>query len=447
MNLQHELILLAMWKKALQPVDNAPLIIFRIFFGFLFACESFGAIATGWVRTNMVDVKFTFSHIYMDFLQVLVGPQMYVYFFIMGLASLAVMLGYRYKWTMPLLTILWAGTYFLQKTSYNNHYYLLMIICVYMCFLPAASYKSLDVKANRVKEELAMPRYFNWIFIFQVSVLYVYGTIAKFYPDWLDGTFTEIMYQSANIPDYFKTIFTQKEFYLVIAYMGIIFDGLIVPALLWKRTRTLALIASFIFHLFNSVTLHIGIFPYFALTFALFFYPSDQIRRIFLKKKPAVEQKENFATPQLSKPVLGFLAVFMFIQFALPLRQHFIEGDILWTDEAHRLSWRMMLRSRGGYTTFIVEDKKTKERHFYNTKDVLSDKQEIRLNTSDMIWQMAQYIKKEYAAKGIDVAVYADTWVSINGRDYSRYVDENVDLSSVPWNYFGHSDWILPKPF
>ncbi len=447
MNLQQELILIAMWKKALQPVDNAPLIIFRIFFGFLFACESFGAIATGWVRINMVDVKFTFSHIYMDFLQVLVGPQMYVYFFVMGLASLAVMLGYRYKWTMPLLTLLWAGTYFLQKTSYNNHYYLLMIICVYMCFLPAASYKSLDVKANRVKEEVSMPLYFNWIFIFQVSVLYVYGTIAKFYPDWLDGTFTEIMYQSANIPDFFKTIFTQKEFYMLIAYMGIIFDGLIVPALLWKRTRTLALIASLIFHLFNSVTLHIGIFPYFALTFALFFYPSDQIRRIFLKKKPAVEQKEHFATPQLSKPVLGFLAVFMFIQFALPLRQHFIAGDILWTDEAHRLSWRMMLRSRGGYTTFIVEDKATKKRHFYTTEGVLSSKQEARLNTSDMIWQMAQYIKKEYAAKGVDVAVYADTWVSINGRDYSRYIDENVDLASVPWNYFGHSEWILDKPF
>jgi len=436
-----------MWKKALQPVDNAPLIIFRIFFGFLFACESFGAIATGWVRENLVDVRFTFSHIYMDFLQVLVGPQMYVYFFIMGLASLAVMLGYRYKWSMPLLTVLWAGAYFIQKTSYNNHYYLLLIICVYMCFLPAASYKSLDVKANRVQEEYAMPLYFNWIFIFQVSVLYIYGTVAKFYPDWLDGTFTELMYKGANIPDVFKTIFTQKEFYLVIAYLGIIFDGLIVPALLWKRTRTLALIASLVFHLFNSATLHIGIFPYFALTFALFFYPSDQIRRIFLKRKPTLVELETYTLPELRKPVLAFLAIFMFFQFALPLRQHFIQGDILWTDEAHRLSWRMMLRSRSGYTNFIVENKETKERYFYPTEEILSGKQNARINTSDMIWQMAQYIKKDYAEKGIDVAVYADSWVSINGRDYSKYIDDTVDLASVPWNYFSHSPWILDKPF
>ncbi|WP_413511164.1 HTTM domain-containing protein [Myroides odoratus] len=436
-----------MWKKALQPVDNAPLLVFRIFFGFLFACESFGALATGWVRENMVDVKLTFSHIYMDFLQVLVGPQMYVYFFVMGLVSVAVMLGYRYKWSMPLLTLLWAGAYFLQKTSYNNHYYMLLIICVYMCFLPAASYKSLDVKANRVKEELSMPLYFNWIFIFQVSVLYIYGTVAKFYPDWLDGTFTELMYNSANIPDAFKNVFTQKEFYLVIAYLGIIFDGLIVPALLWKRTRTLGLIASLIFHLFNSATLHIGIFPYFALTFAVFFYPSSQIQRIFFKKKPVLEEKTNFTTPQLSKPVLAFLAIFMFFQFALPLRHHFIEGDVLWTDEAHRLSWRMMLRSRAGYTTFIVENKNTKERYFYPSEHILSSKQNSRLNTSDMIWQMAQYIKEDYANQGIDVAVYADSWVSINGRSYSRYIDEKTDLASTPWNYFSHSEWILDKPF
>ncbi|MGL4581720.1 MAG: HTTM domain-containing protein, partial [Flavobacterium sp.] len=201
-----------MKEKLFQQIDNSPLIIFRILFGLLFACESFGAIATGWVRDNLVDVKFTFSHIYMDFLQVIVGPQMYVYFFLMGCVSIAVMLGYRYRWTMPLLTVLWAGAYFLQKTSYNNHYYMLLVICVYMCFLPANRYASLDVKHNRVEQELSMPTYISWIFIFQVGMLYIYGTVAKFYPDWLDGTFTKIMYQGANIPDVFKEIFIQDWF-------------------------------------------------------------------------------------------------------------------------------------------------------------------------------------------------------------------------------------------
>jgi hypothetical protein len=442
-----------MWKnKALKLIDNSPLIIFRIFFGFLFACESFGAIITGWVRINLVDVKLTFSHIYMDFLQVLVGgPQMYVYFALMGCVSVAVMLGYRYRLSIVLLTLLWAGAYYIQKTSYNNHYYLLLVICFYMCFLPANRYASLDVKSGRVKAELAMPVYYSWIFILQVSILYIYGTIAKFYPDWLDGTFTQIMYQGANIPEVFKDFVTQKWFYIAIAYLGILFDGLIVPMLLWKRTRTLAIVASLIFHLFNSVTLQIGIFPYFALSFAVFFYPPDQMRRVFFKKKPAFVVSEDYTRQvlqhSLSKGAVAVLSIFMIFQLLLPLRQHVVKGDILWTDEAHRLSWRMMLRSRGGYTNFIVKNKQTGERSFYPLETVLTTKQKARLNTPDMIWQMSQYIKKEYEAKGLEVSIFVDSWVSINGREYSQFVNPEVDFTTVKWDYFKHADWILEKPF
>lgn len=440
-----------MKERLYRQIDNSPLIIFRILFGLLFACESFGAIATGWVRDNLVDVKFTFSHIYMDFLQMLVGPQMYVYFFLMGCVSVAVMLGYRYKWTMPLLTVLWAGAYFLQKTSYNNHYYMLLVICVYMCFLPANRYASLDVKHNRVDQELSMPTYISWIFIFQVGMLYIYGTVAKLYPDWLDGTFTKLMYQGASIPDVFINVFTQDWFAITIAYLGIIFDGLVVFLLLNKRTRTLAVIASLVFHLFNSITLHIGIFPYFALSFAVFFYEPEQVRSWFFKKKPVLD-KAVLATVQpsafsLRPSVKYFLLSFMFIQLVLPLRHYFIKGDVLWTDEGHRLSWRMMLRSRAGYTNYITENKKTGERKYYDIEDVLTHKQLARLSSPDMIWQMAQRIKNEYKAKGENVAVYAESYVSINNRELSKFVDSTVDLGAVSWDYFSHCEWILEKPF
>jgi hypothetical protein len=259
------------------------------------------------------------------------------------------------------------------------------------------------------------------------------------------------MYQGANIPEVFKDFVTQKWFYIAIAYLGILFDGLIVPMLLWKRTRTLAIVASLIFHLFNSVTLQIGIFPYFALSFAVFFYPPDQMRRVFFKKKPAFVVSEDYTRQvlqhSLSKGAVAVLSIFMIFQLLLPLRQHVVKGDILWTDEAHRLSWRMMLRSRGGYTNFIVKNKQTGERSFYPLETVLTTKQKARLNTPDMIWQMSQYIKKEYEAKGLEVSIFVDSWVSINGRKYSQFVNPEVDFTTVKWDYFKHADWILEKPF
>ena len=276
-------------------IDNSPLIVFRIFFGFLIACESFGAILTGWVKRVFIDPEFTFSFIGFEWLQPLPGFGMYYYFIIMGILGLCIMLGYYYRISIILYSFLWAGAYLMQKSHYNNHYYLLLLISFLMIVLPANKYASLDVKQNRTTEQITMPFWISFLFIVQVGIVYFFAAIAKIYPDWLDGTFTKILLAEHSSNSVFSELFSKKWFYLFIAYAGIAFDLLIVPLLLIKRTRTLALIASLLFHIFNAITLQIGIFPFFALSFALFFYESETIRRIFLKNKPSVKfEKTQF---------------------------------------------------------------------------------------------------------------------------------------------------------
>ena len=122
-------------KKLFQPIDNAPLIIFRIFFGFLLAAETFGAILTGWVKNNFIEPQFTFSHIGMEWLQPLPGYGMYFYFATMGFLGIFVMIGWKYRLSLSAFTLLWSITYWMQKTSYNNHYYMLILVCLIMIFL------------------------------------------------------------------------------------------------------------------------------------------------------------------------------------------------------------------------------------------------------------------------------------------------------------------------
>lgn len=421
--------------------DNAPLIIFRIFFGFLIACESFGAILTGWVKNVLIAPEFTFSFIGLEWLQPLPGSGMYFYFLLMGVLGLLIMLGYRYKFAIISYTILWAGVYFMQKSSYNNHYYLLLIISFYMIFLPANRYASLDVKQNRIKEELAVPYWVNLLFIIQVAIVYTFAAFAKLYPDWLDGTFTKLLLEGTTSNKQLLQVFTNKYFYLFIAYTGIFFDLLIVPLLLFKKTRTTALLASLTFHLFNAVFLQIGIFPFFALTFSLFFYTPEQIRKLFFKKKPAIDsiQEENYFG---KKTFLYFLIPFLFIQLLLPLRHHFIEGDVLWTEEGHRLSWRMMLRKRDGYISIKIKNNTTKEITFYDYNKNLSPKQARTLATKpDFIWQYCQHIKKEF--KGKDISIYIDCENNINNGEYKTLINPEQDFATAKWDCFRHNDWIL----
>ncbi|MEW5677525.1 HTTM domain-containing protein [Flavobacterium enshiense] len=427
-----------------RPIDNAPLILFRIFFGFLFACEAFGAILTGWVKENFIKPQFTFSHIGMEWLQPLPGYGMYGYFIAMGILSLLVMVGFRYRLSLALLTVLWSGTYFMQKTSYNNHYYLLMLVALILLFLPANTYASLDAKRKPSLKSHTMPVWCSWVMIAQVAIVYFFATVAKFYPDWLDGTYTKSLFTGIPVNETIAGVFKQPWFYLFIAYSGIAFDGLIVPALLWKKTRTFALIASLIFHIFNSITLQIGIFPYFALSFAVFFYEPETIRRIFFKHKPSVVVQEGEQNFTFRNILYWFFIPYFLIQLVLPLRHWMIKGDVLWTEEGHRLSWRMMLRQRSGFVAFKVVDKKTNMERYYPYYEKLTPKQQQAMSAKpDMIWQMAQRIRNEYRDKNQEVAVYVNCSVSINGKPQQPIINPNVDLAAADWNYFGHSNWVI----
>jgi len=433
-----------MLRKAFEPIDNAPLILFRITLGLLIAAESIVAIFTGWVKKNLIDPTVHIPHIGFDFLVPLPGYGMYFYYVIMGILGVFIMLGYKYRYSLGFFTLLWIGVYLMQKASYNNHYYLLILVCLIMLFLPANQYASADAKKNPAIKNLTMPRWCSWVMIIQMTIVYFYATLAKFYPDWLDGTFTGILFSNLSNFPVLGTVFTEKWFHVFIAYAGIFFDGLIIPALLWKRTRNSALIASLIFHLFNSITLQIGIFPYFAISFIVFFYSPETIRNLFFKKKPQLQLEDLSASYSYSKAITYFFIPFFVIQLILPIRHYFIKGDVLWTEEAHRLSWRMMLRQKSGSTHFKVIDKKTNQELPYNIVEKLTRKQLGLVSSKpDGIWQMAQHIKKEFAEKNIEVSIFIDSQLSVNNKPYKPFIDPTVDFAEAEWNYFGHNDWIL----
>ena len=427
-------------------VDNSPLLIFRIFFGILVSLECYGAMLTGWVKNTLVDPQFTFNFIGFDWLQPLPGYGMYIYFFIMGTLGIGIALGYKYRFSIISFTILWTGVYLMQKTSYNNHYYLLILISLMMCFFPANVGYSLDAKENPSIRKDYMFGYVKWIVILQLFIIYTYAAIAKVYGDWLDFGIIKILMSDKAGYYVIGDLLQQAWIHKIIGVFGILFDLLIVPVLLWKPTRKIAFIASIFFHLFNSIVFQIGIFPYLSLAFIVFFFEADTIRKIFFKKK-LLYVKNEIQIPSFKTSLFIIGGVYFVIQLALPIRHHFIKDNVLWTEEGHRLSWRMMLRGRSGKINFNVIDKETKASTFVNLDKYLSRKQRNRIAAHpDFIWQFAQRIKKEYAEKGEEVSVFVvNSKVSINGKPYRAFIDPKVDLANEEWNHFGHHEWILPS--
>lgn len=439
-----------------QKIDNSQIIVFRIFFGLLMAVESWGSIATGWVKETFVDPNFSFTFIGFEWTQFLIGETMYYIYAFLGFMGILIMLGAFYRIATILFALGWSLVYFMQKEHYNNHYYLVMLIAWFMVFIPANRYKAVDVW---IWPKIRSNTTYLWtrlIFIIQLFIVYTFAAIAKLYPGWMNGDFLMILYERLanwahiNIAwDPLTEFLRSREFAKAFAWLGFGFDLLIVPLLLWRKTRLIAFFAALFFHIFNSVTLHIGIFPYFALALAVFCFPTDFIRKLFFPRKASfLPGSSEFQPRYQNKNFFAFVFVLYFAwQIYLPLRHWQIPGDVLWTEEGHRLSWRMMLRTKSASTQFYMLDKSTQEKQRVDLTQYLTPLQRNRIATRpDMIWQFAQYLKKIEASQGREIEVYVESRLSVNGGPYHEYINSEIDLADTKWKYFGHQEWFLPEP-
>jgi len=450
-------------------VDNTSLVIFRVFFGLLIGLEGFGAIFTGWVKRTFIEPDFTFPFIGFEKIltpihQTLKKPLLdfhlfgieqlnladysygfYLYFAAMGICGFLVMIGYKYRWSIGIFTVLWTCVYLMQKTSYNNHYYLLILLSAFMWIVPAHHYLSVDAKRNPSIKKIHMPNWCLWIFILQLFIVYTYASVAKMYPDWISGEVAKNLIASRRNLPIVGEFLQQNWIYYMLTYVGIAFDLLVIPLLLWKRTRVFIFCCSIIFHLFNSFVLHIGIFPYMSLALCIFFFEPETIRNIFLKKKEVYTGNEVILPPYRHIAIPIFTIYFIF-QILLPLRHWTFEDDVLWTEEGHRLSWRMMLRSKTGNVRLKIVDKKTGEFITYKSPaSYTTSRQTKRIAVKpDMLWQFVQFLEKEYEKEGKEVCIYAEGSVRVNNHSFQKLFDPTVDIAAEEWSHFSHHTWLLP---
>ena len=417
----------------------------RIAFGLLMLAESWGAIATGWVRANFVEPRFHFVHLDVAaYLQPLPGGGMYAYFAVMGLAALGVALGWRYRACAVALAALWTGAYLMQKTSYNNHYYLAVLLCWWMCLLPADRAAALNAKPRAAAHAW-------WIRGFaqaQLLVVFTFGALAKLYPGWLNGDFVHQSFtRKAGLP-VLGPLLQRDWFQDFITYGAVAFDALVIPLLMWRPTRWLAFVGLVGFNLFNSAVFHIGIFPYLVLATAVFFFDSVAVGRWFRVTAPPAAEGGGEVVGRIGAPGAVALAAYFAAQVALPLRHHLIPGDVTWTEEGHRLAWRMMSRSKAGTIRLEVVDPASGLTERVDPRDHLTAKQAGRLATKpDFLWQYAQHLRGVYAARGMpDVEVYARrSRVWLNGVGPAPLFRDSVDLARVPYVRWGHNPWVVPE--
>lgn len=429
----------------------APLVVFRIGFGSMLFLSMVRFWTKGWIEDLYITPQYFFSYYGFEWITPL-GNYTYILFFICGLSALLVAFGLFYRIASSVLFLSFTYIELMDKTTYLNHYYFISMICFLMVFLPAHVYFSLDVYR---KPKLFSPVIPQWcvdsIKLF-VGILYVCAGIAKINPDWLLHALPlKIWLPARNDMPVIGFLFNYNWVFFVFSWFGCLYD-LSIPFFLWnKRTRLVAYAFVIVFHVLTSMLFPIGMFPYIMIVTALiFFSPSfhqrilDFLMRVFSISYNNIQlNAHRVYTDVQQRFVIGIFLAFFAFQILMPFRYLLYPGNLFWTEEGYRFSWRVMLMEKAGYTQFTVKDSSGKYIIVNNEKFLTIQQEKMMSTQPDMILQFAHILANYYKTHGFEnPSVYVDAYVALNSRLGKSMIDTQVDLAQEKESLC-HKSWII----
>jgi len=120
---------------------------------------------------------------------------------------------------------------------------------------------------------------------------------------------------------------------------------------------------------------------------------------------------------------------------------------VLWHEQGMRFSWRVMVRAKGGSSTFLVKNTKTGRIWHVSPSQYLTPLQESEMvSQPDLILQLGHHIREDAERRGLGpVEVRVDARASLNGRRSAPLIDSSVDLTQLS-DGIALQRWILPAP-
>lgn len=434
--------------------EAAPLAVFRILFGLMMLLSIIRFWSYGWIEKLYIAPKFHFSYYGFEWIKPL-GDWTYVLFLVCGVAAFLIAIGYKYRIAMIAFFLSFTYIELMDKTTYLNHYYFVSILSFLLIFLPANAYFSIDSKYKKDRRFQYVPKWNIDAIKLLLGIVYVYAGLAKLNSDWLlDAMPLKIWLPSKFDIPLIGDLLGKEWVQYAFSWGGAAYDLGIPFLLLYKPTRKLAFVLVVLFHVLTRVLFPIGMFPYIMIVSAIIFFDASLHKRILviISKvfgfSETVIDNQSYYKPKsilFNKVKYVIIVLFFTVQLVLPWRYLAYPGELFWTEEGYRFSWRVMLMEKSGYAQFKIVDNDSGKWFYVDNTDFLTPFQEKQMSFQpDFILEYAHFLSNHFAENGFkDNAVYVDCQVALNGRLSKTFIDPNIDLIQQKES-FEHKDWILP---
>lgn len=432
-----------------ESVDNASLILFRFVFGLTMAVWAWDYLTLGRVTRLYVEPEFLFSWYGFDWVKPWGGVGMYVHFWAMLLLALMIAVGFLYRFAAVGFAVLFTYFFLLDRTNYQNHYYLITIFSWVMVVLPLNRNVSVDCRLKPSLITQVIPRWCLWAVQLHIAIPYFMGGVAKLTPDWMVGQPMGKMLSAQSGLPVIGPWLAWDPMAILLSYFGILFDLLVVPGLIWRRTRLIAFLSAIAFHLMNSVLFDIHIFPWFMLFGSTIFFDPSWPRQILSNGKSQIlpeRPKRQAEWTTSRKSAVALAALYICFHAVWPLRHNLYSGETSWNERGHLFAWRMMLRGKDVGIGFALKDPLSQQVTDVDHQRYLSAEAASKFGRDpEMVLHLAHFLADSYHEKvGRRPEVYAFALTSLNGRKPQLMIDPNANLAEVPRGIYFNRDWVLP---
>jgi hypothetical protein len=436
-----------------QPVSNASSEAFRVLFGALnlFAAARF--LALGWVDRFFVAPTHYLRYWGFDWVHPLPEPWMTGAFVLLCATSACILVGFFWRPAAVVHFLVFTWVELIDVTNYLNHYYLVSLLTLVLAFLPLGRRWSLDALRRPDLVHTEVPRWVPALLRAQLSLVYLHAGLAKFTTDWLWHAQPLNLWLSARTETPLVGPWLDAWWVaLAMSWGGFLFDLTIWVFLLVPRTTLPAWLVVLVFHGVTGMLFTIGLFPVIMVLGTTIFFPHDWPLRLAAQWGRARSRTGPAAATRplpARLPGWGVVMVAGWVAFhaLFPLRTHLYGGNVLWHEQGMRWSWRVMVREKNGSITYRVHSPSLGRTWYVSPSRYLTSHQEFEMSGQpDMILRLAHDLAADFRTRGwLDVQVYAETQVSLNGRPPVPLIDPGVDLAQVRPTLL-RATWILPAP-
>lgn len=354
------------------------------------------------------DIAFHFPYEGFEWLPLLPPTWIYCLVGLLCVAGVTMAIGLWYRLSAVAVFSVWAYLFAVEstRTYWQSHFYLELLLCFLLIWMPAAQRYSIDaLRRGNTEQPRTIPFWPVFLLRGQLVITYFYAGIAKFHADWfLDAVPVRWFITDPNVTAPYERFLTpaqlerltdflhKPELAYFLSYTGAVFDVCVGFLLLFRRTRIFGLVLMLVFHATNHLLIFddIGWFPIVGAATALIFLDPDWPERVWRwaknprwakpdavwtvvggivfplvgatlgwRLKPTPRDSGKQVPFSLGKCVIPFVVGWLIWQALLPIRHHFIASDARFTYEGFSFSWRLKADTRVtfGHSLMIVDSK------------------------------------------------------------------------------------------